>query len=540
MNINRSLISIAGVLTAVLSSSVMAHTAATNSVAVDSASGFQKLAKMANAMGGLSKILSLQGVEFIANGSRFEPEQSNKPGGHFMAVGDYNYKFTTVLGKQQSRTEFVNDVTFPFIQQFAFTEIINGEHGAVFGFDTVFTGPQGPMLSTRLGARVKQNLVSSPLALIHRANRYAAQVRFLGTEDYNGRVHQVVSIPGWDQVIKVYIDVKTKLPSKAETLEDDTVYGDTNWEVTFNDWHEFNGVKMPTTLQHQINGRTINNESRSSINLQASIDPSLFAIPVELITDFNADQFAWGIRASQWFNRLIQFAIPFDLDQRTAAVSQIVEVAPKIFQARAITHHSFIIEMKDYLIVTEAPLYEERSQVVINEIKQRWPNKPIKYLLLTHFHNDHIGGIRAYAEIGATIIVGSQTKDHYEAIFKAQHTVFPDAYQVNPVDVTIKTVEAGHDMVISDGTRNVRIFDVANRHAIGTLVPFVEDANVLFVSDLYSPQFFAQAIPPLFFGWSEDLLAALTVSPLDIQWIVGGHGGVSSYDDFVAKVEASR
>ncbi len=540
MNNNKSLLSIAGVLTAILSSSVMAHTSSTKPVAVDSASGYQKITKMADAMGGLNTILSLQGVEYIANGNKFEPEQSNKPGGQFMGVGNYNYKFTNVFGKQQSRTDFVNDLTFPFIQQFAFTEVINGEHGAVFGFDTVFAGPQAPMLSTRLGARVKQNLVSSPLALIHRANRYAAQVRFLGTEEYNGRRHQVVSIPGWDQIIKVYIDVKTKLPSKAETLEDDTVYGDTNWQVTFNDWHEFNGVKLPTKLKHEINGRTINNETRSSINLHANIDPSLFAIPAELIAEFNADQFAWGIRASQWFNRLVQFAIPFDIDQRTAAVSQIIEVAPKIFQAKSITHHSLIIEMKDFLIVTEAPLYEERSQVVISEIKQRWPNKPIKYLVVSHFHNDHIGGIRAYGEIGATIIVGSQTKDHYEAIFKAPHTVFPDAYQVNPVDVTIKTIEAGHDMILTDGTRNVRLFDVANRHAIGTVVPFVEDANLVFVSDLYSPQFFAQAIPQLFLGWSEDLLAALTVSPLDIQWIIGGHGGVSSYDDFVTQVQTSR
>ncbi|MFV1985481.1 MAG: MBL fold metallo-hydrolase [Thiohalomonadales bacterium] len=501
--------------------------------------GYSKIVTMANSMGGLNKILSFKVQEFVAEGSRFEPEQAKKPGGEFKSVGHYNQKLVKVFDKQQSVTDWDINVQYPFIEQRSFTEVINGKQGAVYGFDTIVAPPQAPMLNTRLGARVKQNLVSSPLALIHRAKRLSAQVKYMGTAEFHGRQQHIVSIPGWDQAIKLFIDVKTKLPSKVETMEDDAVYGDTRWEVIFTNWSEANGVKVPVTLQHRINGRLINSEIRSSINLTKTVDPTQFTIPAELQTAFNMDQFSWGLRSSQWFNRMLAFAIPFDLDQRSAAISQIVEVAPKVFHAKSLTHHSMIIEMKDYLIVTEAPLYEERSQVVISEIKQRWPNKPIKYLVVTHFHNDHVGGLRAYAETGATIIVGSQTKDHYEAIIKAPHTVFPDAYSKNPVDVTIKTVEAGHELILSDGYRNVRIFDVANRHAIGTLVPFVEDANLVFVSDLYSPEFFAPLIPQLFLGWSEDLLAALSVSPLDIQWIIGGHGGVSSYDTFVTQVESS-
>ncbi len=540
MRKHKKIVGLVSIVAALLSNSAMAHDDSdSSSELLNAVSGFAKIKVMAQSMGGLDAILAIKGVEFNGNGSRFEPEQSYQPGGEFIDVGDYSYKFSTILNAQQSRTEWIRDVRFPFIQQFSFTEVINGNFGAVYGFDTVFAGPQAPMLSTRLGAQVKQHLVSSPLALIHRAKQYSDQVQYLGTAEFNGRQQQIVSIPGWNQAIRIYIDVASQLPSKVETLEDDTVYGDAQWEVVFSHWEEVDGIKVPLELSHKFNGREINNETRSSFNINAAIDPGIFAIPAELVSDFNADQFAWGVRSSQWFNRLLSFAIPFDLDQRSAATLQIIEVAPKVFHAKAITHHSMIIEMENYLIVTEAPLYEERSQVVISEIKKRWPTKPIKYLVVTHFHNDHIGGVRAYAALGATIIVGSQTKDHYEAVFKAPHTVFPDALQNNPVDVIIKTVEAEHDLVLSDGNRNVRIFDVANRHAIGTLVPFVEDANLLFVSDLYSPDFFAGNIPPLFLSWAVDLLTALQASPLDIQWLVGGHGGVSSYDTFVAKVQSS-
>jgi len=41
------------------------------------------------------------------------------------------------------------------------------------------------------------------------------------------------------------------------------------------------------------------------------------------------------------------------------------------------THHSVVIEMKDYTIVVEAPLNEERSVAVIAETKKLVPAKPI-------------------------------------------------------------------------------------------------------------------------------------------------------------------
>jgi len=532
-------------LVSVLSLSISGFTVAdddvegTNANYRSAATGYSKLVRMAKSMGGLEKILALQGLEFMSKGNRFEPEQSNKPAGEFVHVVDYDYHLNYGLGKQLLRTEWFNKVKYPFIEQRQFTEVINGKHGAVFGFDTIIAPGQAAMLSTRIGARVKQNLVSSPLALIHRASQHAEQVRFLGVKKYNKRPHQVISIPGWDQPIRLFIDVESKLPSKAETLEDDTIYGDAKWEVSFNNWTKVGDIKVPSKITHKINGRTINNEVRDSFALTRTLSLGLFEIPADLTVAFNAEQFAWGVRASQWFNRFLSIGIPFDLDQRDESSVQLVEVAPKVFHVLGFTHNSMIIEMNDYLIVVEAPLYDDRTQAIIRTIKKQWPAKPIKYVVVSHFHNDHIGGIRGYGDIGATLIVGEGTKDHYEDIFEAAHTVYPDAYSLHQGVVKIETVKPGEDLVLTDGSRNVRIFDVENRHAIGTLIPFVEDAKLVFVSDLYSPEFFPTAIPPLFIYWSVDLLAALQPNDLGIEWMVGGHGGVSSYDEFVTKVESS-
>ena len=54
--------------------------------------------------------------------------------------------------------------------------------------------------------------------------------------------------------------------------------------------------------------------------------------------------------------------------------------------------------------VFEAPGNEERSLAVIEQIAKLAPNKPIRWLVSSHPHFDHIGGLRTYLHIGATIV----------------------------------------------------------------------------------------------------------------------------------------
>lgn len=502
--------------------------------------GFGKIIRMAKAMGGIEPVLSLQGQRITAAGNRFEPEQTLRPGDEPLHLAGYHYTLTRKFTARKLHTEWAIDALYPIITEWHYTEIINGEHGAVLGFDTIIAPPQAPMLSTRIGARTKQHLVASPLALIRHAAEHADAVRFSGVQMFDGKPHQVVILPGWEQPIRLFIDVATKLPTKADTLEDDSVYGDALWEVMFEDWVDVNGIRVPTRLTHYLNGRRINEETREAVDLYLDLDDELFAIPADLKRELDPELFAWGERSSQWFGRFLPAGIPFDLDQTGPETVFIEEIAPEVFHVRALTHHSLIVEMNDHLVAIEPPLYDQRTQAVLDAVGARWPDKPIKYIIASHFHNDHIGGVRGYGAIGAALIIGKDTEGHYEAIFDAPHTVYPDAFSSNPRDVEIITVAPENPLLLTDGARTIRIFDVPNRHAIGMLVPYIEDAKLVFVSDLYNPELFAAPIPQLFSLWSVDLLEGLEASGLDIQWLAGAHGGVTSYAQFVADVEASQ
>ena len=66
--------------------------------------------------------------------------------------------------------------------------------------------------------------------------------------------------------------------------------------------------------------------------------------------------------------------------------------------------NSYMVEFRDFVAVFEAPLNEERSLAVIEEVVKLAPDKPIRWLISSHPHFDHIGGLRTYLHIGSTIV----------------------------------------------------------------------------------------------------------------------------------------
>ena len=78
------------------------------------------------------------------------------------------------------------------------------------------------------------------------------------------------------------------------------------------------------------------------------------------------------------------------------------------------THHSVVIEMKDHVIVVEGPLNDDRAVAVIKEARTLVPSKPIKYLIVSHHHFDHSGGVRAFAGEGVTLITHDASRPFFE------------------------------------------------------------------------------------------------------------------------------
>ncbi len=68
------------------------------------------------------------------------------------------------------------------------------------------------------------------------------------------------------------------------------------------------------------------------------------------------------------------------------------------------SYDSVIVEFKDYIMMLEAGQSEARGLAYIAETKKLIPNKPIRYVMNTHPHSDHTGGLPPLVAEGATII----------------------------------------------------------------------------------------------------------------------------------------
>ena len=57
---------------------------------------------------------------------------------------------------------------------------------------------------------------------------------------------------------------------------------------------------------------------------------------------------------------------------------------------------SMVVEFKDFLVVIDSPLKSEYGELMINEIRKHFNDKPIKYFSFGHHHSWYLGGIRAF------------------------------------------------------------------------------------------------------------------------------------------------
>jgi glyoxylase-like metal-dependent hydrolase (beta-lactamase superfamily II) len=84
----------------------------------------------------------------------------------------------------------------------------------------------------------------------------------------------------------------------------------------------------------------------------------------------------------------------------------------------------------------------QQNLAVIEEIVKLIPNKPIRFLVNTHQHFDHIGGLRTYMHIGATIITHQKNWELYthDVLNYSSRTLDPDMLALAPPPIDVVKV----------------------------------------------------------------------------------------------------
>lgn len=146
------------------------------------------------------------------------------------------------------------------------------------------------------------------------------------------------------------------------------------------------------------------------------------------------------------------------------------------------SYDSVIVEFKDYVMMLEAGQSEARALAYIAETKKLMPNKPIRYVMNTHPHSDHTGGLPTLVAEGAIVITQKNNVEFLDKALNTPRTLMNDTLAKNPKKARIEAVE--EKKVYSDGVRIVEMYHVYPApHSNGLLIAYIPKEKVLFQGD---------------------------------------------------------
>lgn len=208
------------------------------------------------------------------------------------------------------------------------------------------------------------------------------------------------------------------------------------------------------------------------------------------------------------------------------------------------SHNSVAIEFQDYTVVVEAPQNEERSLAVIAEVYKLIPNKPIRFLVNTHHHWDHIGGMRTYVHEGATVIAHERFKRYFQEILSERiWTLQPDRLSLYPPEelaegYIVEAMREHHQ--ISDGSRVLDLYSMQGPilgHSGAMVIAYLPKEKILIQGDLFSPPAPGAAYPAQASQSQQALFSTVKRLKLAAQTIAPIHGRVVPMSDFTNFME---
>ncbi|RQP21696.1 MBL fold metallo-hydrolase [Albitalea terrae] len=335
-------------------------------------------------------------------------------------------------------------------------------------------------------AERRAEIWSTPQGFVKAAQAHQARTRATGdgTEvsfDVDAKTHYV----GW-------LNARGEV-SRVQTWVDTPVLGDTLVETRFEAYQDFGGVPFPSRIVRSQGGHPVLELKVAQVQAALGAGTSL-AVPAEVAS------------------------------ARPASVTvSSSKLADGVYYLTGGTHHSVLIEQRDHLVIVEAPLNEERSLAVIAKARERAPGKPIKYLVNTHAHFDHSGGLRTFADAGATIVTNAANRPFYEQAWAAPRSINPDQLALSRKTPRFETFTGKH--VLSDGQRTIEIHDIAgNGHNDAFSLVYLPAEKVLVEADAYTPPAANAPAPTSRNPYTTNLYQNVLRLKLDVTQIAALHG----------------
>ena len=269
----------------------------------------------------------------------------------------------------------------------------------------------------------------------------------LSSKTVNGKKYNVLTFTGQNKAkVNGYINDQNMV-ERVETWIDNAMLGDMLFDATYTEYKDFGGVKFPTKI------------------VQKQGDYPILDLT---ITDVKP-------------NAPVNIQAPPPQAPAAAASAPSEKLGDGVYLILG-GYAALAVDFKDYIVVVEGPQSEERASAIIAEAKKLIPNKPIRYVMNTHPHSDHTGGLPVLVAEGATIITQNNNAEFLGKALNTPRTLLNDTLARNPKKAKVEAV--AEKRVYSDGTRTVEMYHVAPvPHSNGLMIAYLPSEKILFQGD---------------------------------------------------------
>jgi glyoxylase-like metal-dependent hydrolase (beta-lactamase superfamily II) len=203
--------------------------------------------------------------------------------------------------------------------------------------------------------------------------------------------------------------------------------------------------------------------------------------------------------------------------------------------------NSYMVEFDSFVAVFEAPGDEERSLAVIEQIVKLAPGKPIRWLISSHPHFDHVGGLRTYLHIGATIVAHMANIPflNRDVLSYEPRTVKPDIVSKWPpteLSEGYNYEAVQENYVITDNKRILRVYYVQPlAHVAGMLMAYLPAERIAFQADLFDTHEPPRAAQ---LAAMRSLLNQVQRMKLDVTTLAPVHGAPVPWSTFLMALKS--
>ena len=218
----------------------------------------------------------------------------------------------------------------------------------------------------------------------------------------------------------------------------------------------------------------------------------------------------------------------------------VTEIAPGLFfQHHFAESNNAWLVTEEGVVVIDSRQHPQRANELLAAIRKT-TDKPIKWVINTHFHGDHFFGNVIFKSEGAMFIAHEDTalmmKTYFQEEIDRRKGYFNQrGYDSSDVKLIMPDLTFDHSLSLNLGGKKIEILYLGAGQNPGDAIVYFPKEKVVFAGGPVAKDSWTNpSFTPSISNW---ILLLEKIKNMDVQFYLGGHGDVANKDDLQREIE---